>query len=215
MALLETSASETSESTNVLEEKYQESLRIVEELQRKLEEASSESEAVEVSLRTETEAQRQKVSQYEAELQSLQEQVESRENTISDLRESLAKLNERRNSLDASLEQQRLEIAEYQSQLSALQSQPDLTAALRQAREELEQVKEEREAEVVEQGREREVLERELESLRAVVIEVSGENSSLQDRLSELERREGAEPEPSEELTVIMGLSELAVASAF
>jgi len=30
-----------------------------------------------------------------------------------------------------------------------------------------------------------------------------------------VERREGAEPEPSEELTVIMGLSELAVASAF
>ena len=38
---------------------------------------------------------------------------------------------------------------------------------------------EEKEAEVVEKGREREVLERELESLRAVVIEVSGKNSGL------------------------------------
>ena len=184
VALLESSASETSDSASQLGEKYQESVRVIEELQRKLEDASSESESVEAD----NEAQRLKVSQCEAEIQGLQEQVESSENKISDLREAVAKLTERRNSLDASREQQRAEIAEYQSQISVLQSQPDLRAALRQAREE----KEEKEAEVVEQGREREVLQRELESLRAVVIEVSGENSVLQDRLSEMERRETA-----------------------
>ena len=188
VALLESSASQTSDSASQLGEKYQESVRVIEELQGKLEEASEESESVEAD----NEAQRLKVSQCEAEIQGLQEQVESSENKISDLREAVAKLTERRNSLDASREQQRAEIAEYQSQISVLQSQPDLTAALRQAREELDLVRQEKEAEVVEQGREREVLQRELESLRAVVIEVSGENSSLQDRLSEMERRETA-----------------------
>ena len=130
---LEGNAKLSTEDVNFIDEKYKESLRTIEELERQQIQSNMDAESKEIALKEEIQQNETRIASLEFEISSLNEQIELSENNLSDMRESVVKLTERRNSLDgtvtnltSAIDQYKQEIEEYVSKIANFEAQGDI-----------------------------------------------------------------------------------------
>ena len=230
---LEGNAKLSTEDVNFIDEKYKESLRTIEELERQQIQSNMDAESKEIALKEEIQQNETRIASLEFEISSLNEQIELSENNLSDMRESVVKLTERRNSLDgtvtnltSAIDQYKQEIEEYVSKIANFEAQGDISSLLESKQlqiddlnqkvsfksDQLEQLTISRDNLLAENETLRnnlsdvenekksvtESCETEMNNLRSMVMDLTGENESLQDRISSLEavRERGQHPPP-------------------
>jgi len=127
-------ASKDMEGLFGVEENYKECLTTINNLEEQIVQADMNSQSIENKLKLDIEKKQLEINYVEIEMKNLTEQLETSENSLTDLNETVGKLSERRNSLDstvndlqATVSKHKEEVEIYQTKIAAMESQGDRT----------------------------------------------------------------------------------------